>query len=90
MQYRKDNFLAAHEIMLFFDSYVSVKFTNEERNELYGLYMQATKGDNHTWKPIFSREKQKWTAWKKNQCMDKDTAKNKYIEKANKIISYHR
>ena len=63
--------------------------TNEEKLELYGLYKQATEGDNtasQPWKVQFEK-RAKWDAWTKNKGMSQDDAKLAYakIIEANKL-----
>lgn len=54
--------------------------TNEELLQLYGLYKQATEGDNRTENPgFFNIKKQiKWDYWNSNIGMTPLTAKNNY------------
>jgi diazepam-binding inhibitor (GABA receptor modulating acyl-CoA-binding protein) len=62
------------------------KFTtrpnNDELLELYGLFKQATAGDNTTSQPwaIQIEASSKWNAWTKNKGLSQDAAKEKYIE----------
>ena len=49
--------------------------------ELYGLYKQATDGDNNTRDPtiFFYKDQMKWKAWKKHWGMSKKKAEAEYI-----------
>jgi len=80
-----DKLKAAYETFLLLDRYSYVKISNKDRNILYGLYMQATKGDNNnnTWRLLLSQEK--WLAWKIFQGKNKEIAQNDYICRVNKI-----
>jgi diazepam-binding inhibitor (GABA receptor modulating acyl-CoA-binding protein) len=55
--------------------------TDEVLFKLYGLYQQATIGDNNTPEPDYYQKtaRAKWTAWKKLYGMSKDDAKREYI-----------
>jgi diazepam-binding inhibitor (GABA receptor modulating acyl-CoA-binding protein) len=55
--------------------------TNEDLLTLYGLYKQATQGDNTTTRPGFMdfTGKAKWDAWTKNNGLSTDTAMLQYI-----------
>jgi len=55
--------------------------TDEEMLEIYGLYKQATVGDNTTAQPwaVQMEARAKWEAWEKNKGTDKATAESKYI-----------
>jgi len=57
------------------------KPTNEELLALYGLYKQATSGDNNTSQPwaVQLEARAKWDAWKANEGLSSDAAKEKYI-----------
>ena len=65
------------------------KLNNEQKLQFYGLYKQATEGNNKTSKPwIFELEKaSKWEAWNKNANMSKEDAQKKYIDTAYEIIN---
>lgn len=56
--------------------------------ELYGLYKQATLGDNNTDKPSFIDFKgnKKWNAWNKNKGKNKNKSEIEYITKVNLCI----
>ncbi|XP_043866326.1 acyl-CoA-binding protein homolog [Drosophila mojavensis] len=55
--------------------------TNDEFLEFYGLYKQATVGDNTTPEPgaLDVKAKAKWNAWTKNKGMSQDAAKAAYV-----------
>lgn len=50
--------------------------------ELYGLYKQATLGDNDTGKPgiLDPKGRKKWEAWNSKKGMSKEDAMKAYIE----------
>lgn len=50
--------------------------------KIYGLYKQATLGDNAEKKPSFSDfvARAKWDAWTANKGVSSDEAKQKYID----------
>ena len=50
--------------------------------KIYGLYKQATLGDNAEKKPSFSDfvARAKWDAWTANKGLSQDEAKQKYID----------
>ena len=56
--------------------------TNEEKLNLYGLYKQAIIGDINISQPwaVQLEANAKWTAWNKNQGMNSNSAKEKYID----------
>lgn len=60
---------------------LSYKPTNEELSTLYGLYKQATHGDNTTERPGFLdlKGKAKWDAWTLKKGVSKEEAKRQYI-----------
>jgi len=64
---------------------------DNELLELYGLYKQATLGNNNQPKPSFLDFKgsKKWTAW--NNCMNltKHDSEVKYITLVNKLIKQY-
>ena len=64
-------------------------FSNEELLELYGLYKQATIGDNNTTRPsIFNyRSLKKWQSWTSFKDITSDVAKTNYILLVQKLIS---
>jgi len=62
--------------------------TNEEFLELYGLYKQATMGDNTTSRPgMFDMKGQyKWQAWKQKAGMSADEAAEAYVALVNRLL----
>ncbi|KIZ04729.1 Putative acyl-CoA-binding protein [Monoraphidium neglectum] len=54
----------------------------EEMLEMYGLYKQATIGDNNTSKPgiLDPKGRKKWDAWESKKGLSKEEAMTKYIE----------
>ena len=58
-----------------------LEITDDEKLLCYGLFKQATEGNNTKPEPwsfnIF--ESAKWKAWNKNKDMNKDTAKENYM-----------
>ena len=56
--------------------------SNDALLKLYGLYKQGTDGDNNTKKPgMFDiKEQFKWTAWNELKGLDKDAAKQQYVD----------
>ncbi|TID16712.1 hypothetical protein CANINC_004164 [Pichia inconspicua] len=63
--------------------------TDDELLQLYGLYKQATVGDNTTEKPgMFDfKGKYKWEAWNKLQGTSQEEAEQKYIELVDELIA---
>lgn len=55
--------------------------TNDELLALYGLYKQATVGDNNTEKPSFYQleNKAKWEAWNNRKGLSQKQAEAEYI-----------
>jgi len=66
---------------------LSKKPTNDELLNLYGLYKQATVGDNYTAKPAFldMKGKAKWDNWNTRKNMSKTDAMNSYISFVNEL-----
>jgi len=66
---------------------LSKKPTNDELLNLYGLYKQATVGDNYTAKPAFldMKGKAKWDSWDARKNMSKTDAMNTYISFVNEL-----
>ena len=62
--------------------------TNEDLLTLYGLYKQATVGDNTTSRPGFMdfTGKAKWDAWTKHKGLSTDTAMMQYIKHVKKMV----
>ena len=61
---------------------LKIKPTNEELLTLYGLYKQATIGNNRTAQPgIFDlKARAKWESWKSYNGESKNWAKDQYVE----------
>ena len=62
--------------------------SHSELSELYGLYKQATLGDNTNAEPsmLNFKENAKWKAWTQNKGMNKYNAEVKYITLVNELI----
>lgn len=62
---------------------------DDELLKLYGLYKQATVGDNTTAKPgVFDlKGKYKWQAWEDLKGTSQEDAEAEYIELANELIA---
>ncbi|ABN65890.1 acyl-coA-binding protein [Scheffersomyces stipitis CBS 6054] len=67
---------------------LSKRPNDDELLKLYGLYKQATVGDNTTDKPgIFDlKGKYKWQAWKDLEGTSQEEAEQSYIELATSLI----
>jgi len=54
---------------------------------IYGLYKQATVGDNNTSQPwaLQVEARAKWEAWNKNKGMSQEQSKKSYIEEVEKL-----
>jgi len=74
----KDNFEAAAADV----RTLTKKPNNDELLQLYGLYKQATVGDNNTSQPwaIQLESRAKWDAWNNNKGMSQDSAMEDYIK----------
>ena len=68
------------------------KPTDDELTELYGLYKQATCGDNTQSKPFMIDFKGcvKWDAWTKYKGLDVYTSEIKYITLVNTLIKKYK
>jgi diazepam-binding inhibitor (GABA receptor modulating acyl-CoA-binding protein) len=64
---------------------------DEEKLELYGLYKQATVGNNDTAEPgmFYLKDKAKWKAWTKKKGMTQEEAKAAYITFANGRFEFY-
>ncbi|KAK4517869.1 uncharacterized protein ATC70_001217 [Mucor velutinosus] len=59
---------------------LSNKPSDSQLLELYGLFKQATVGDNNTSKPTFDiRGRYKWDAWTKLKGTSQEDAEKQYI-----------
>lgn len=61
----------------------------DELLKLYGLYKQATVGDNDKEKPgIFNmKDRYKWDSWEQLKGMSQEDAEKEYIEFVDELIS---
>ncbi|KAK9458230.1 acyl-CoA-binding protein [Dipodascopsis uninucleata] len=68
---------------------LTTKPTDDELLNLYGLYKQATVGDNNTPKPgVFDlKGKYKWNAWDKLKGKPQEEAEQEYIKYAEELIA---
>ena len=66
--------------------------SNEEFLELYGLFKQATIGDNTTSKPgMFDMKGQfKWKAWKGKAGMSADDASDAYVALVDELLGKYK
>ena len=61
----------------------TLDITNEQKGEIYGLFKQASKGDNTVDKPGMMsgfEARGKWDAWESKKGMSQDDAKQAYID----------
>ncbi|KAG2171798.1 hypothetical protein INT43_008178 [Umbelopsis isabellina] len=59
---------------------LSTKPSDDDLLKLYGLFKQATIGDNNTSKPTFDiRGRYKWDAWNANKGKSQEEAEKEYI-----------
>lgn len=65
----------------------SMKPTNEQKLRFYGLYKQATVGDNTTPEPSFYQleAKHKWKAWENLKGMTQQAAKEAYVKELDQV-----
>lgn len=63
--------------------------TTAQKLRFYGLYKQATIGDNDTAEPSFYQieAKQKWKAWMEVKGMSREAAQEEYVKELDKINS---
>lgn len=63
------------------------KPSNEELLKLYGLYKQATEGDNETERPggFDFKSAAKYNAWLSFKGISKEDAENQYVELVNEL-----
>ncbi len=66
--------------------------SNEEFLNLYGLFKQATLGDNKTSKPgMFDMKGQfKWKAWKDKSGISQDDAANAYVALVDELLGKYK
>lgn len=62
--------------------------TDDELLLIYGLFKQATIGDNYNSKPagVWFKETRKWEAWNNQRDKAQNTAKQEYIEAVKFLI----
>lgn len=62
--------------------------SDDELLKLYGLFKQATVGDNETTKPglMDFKGKYKWQAWEDLKGLSQEEAEQQYIELATELI----
>ena len=65
--------------------------SNDELSNIYGLFKQATIGDNDTDKPGFLdlKGRAKWEAWTSKKGISKVDAKKKYVEYIKQLLQSH-
>ncbi|KAL6451513.1 ACB2 Acyl-CoA-binding protein 2 [Candida maltosa Xu316] len=70
-------------------SNLSTRPNDDELLKLYGLYKQATVGDNNTDKPgtFDFKGKYKWQAWKDLEGKSQEEAEQEYIAFATELIA---
>lgn len=68
---------------------LTVKPTDQELLDLYGLYKQGTVGDVDTARPgmLDFKGKYKWDNWNAHKGMSKEEAEKKYIEMVDTLCS---
>jgi len=68
---------------------LKVSPTNTELLQLYGLYKQATVGENKTKRPSFIDLKgcAKWDSWNDNKKLSKEEAQVKYVSLVSSLKS---
>ncbi len=68
---------------------LSTRPNNETLSKLYGLYKQATVGDNNTNKPgiLDLKGNAKWNGWNSYKGYTKYQAEVEYIKLVNKLIA---
>ena len=61
---------------------------NDQLLQLYGLYKQATVGDNNDAQPSFYQleAKSKWNAWNGRKGLSKEQAETQYIALVNSLL----
>jgi diazepam-binding inhibitor (GABA receptor modulating acyl-CoA-binding protein) len=66
--------------------------SNDEFLNLYGLYKQATVGDNRASKPgMFDMKGQfKWKAWKDKSGMSQEDAADAYVELVDRLLGKYK
>ena len=66
--------------------------STSQKLRFYGLYKQATEGDNETPEPSFYHieAKQKWKAWAELKGMTKESAQEEYVKELDKASPHWR
>lgn len=61
--------------------------TEAQKLRFYGLYKQATQGDNDTAEPWFIQieARHKWKAWREMKGMSKAAAEEEYVKELDKV-----
>jgi diazepam-binding inhibitor (GABA receptor modulator, acyl-CoA-binding protein) len=64
------------------------ELSNDDKLQFYGLFKQATSGENKTKAPNRLKvvERMKWEAWSKLGKMEKEEAMRKYVERLTKLM----
>eukprot|EP00548_Thalassiothrix_antarctica_P006602 CAMPEP_0194129276 /NCGR_PEP_ID=MMETSP0152-20130528/516_1 /TAXON_ID=1049557 /ORGANISM="Thalassiothrix antarctica, Strain L6-D1" /LENGTH=82 /DNA_ID=CAMNT_0038823413 /DNA_START=49 /DNA_END=297 /DNA_ORIENTATION=+ len=64
------------------DKNKKMKLSSDQKGQIYGLYKQATCGDNTSTAPSFVQleAKAKWKAWENEKGKSQDDAKKAYID----------
>ncbi len=70
---------------------VNKTLSDDELKEVYALYKQATVGDVNIDRPgmLDFKGKAKWDSWNSKKGMDKEKAKQEYIDFVNKMAEKH-
>lgn len=68
------------------------KITNDEKLSLYGLFKQATLGDNTTAAPwaVQFEAKAKWDAWTSHKGKSKAQAETEYVEVVRGLLTKYK
>ena len=68
------------------------KITNDEKLALYGLYKQATTGDNTTAAPwaVQLEAKAKWNAWTAEKGKSKEQAEAAYVSLVKTLLNKYK
>ena len=66
-----------------------LNLSNEQKGEIYGLFKQASFGDNTASAPyaIQMEAKAKWQAWEDKKGMSQDDAKQAYIDYCTPLLN---
>lgn len=87
LQYDQDNSDFEHAVKNI--RLLTVRPTDNELLELYGLYKQATIGNNNTHHPgiLNIKESAKWNSWKRYSGKGKNWSKHEYISLVKKLLN---